>query len=98
MAFLHRQRGMQATTAAVLGAGIAVAETKDSERKKTVQETQRVLRRTCRRAGGCPPCSDHLGLIDYPPGKTRGTLMLTEKGVAVVAAQKLETGRAATAN
>jgi hypothetical protein len=88
LAFLWRQPGMRASTAQLLEAGIAAAETRDTERKKTVQDTLRVLRTTCRRAGGCPPCSDHLGLIDYPTGKTRGTLLMTPKGVAIAEAQK----------
>lgn len=86
--FLLRQEGGLATTGEVEEKGVAAVETKDSERRRTVQATLRILRASCRRQGGCPPCDDHLGLVDYPAGKTRGTLQLTEKGAAIAKALK----------
>lgn len=88
LAHLLRQPNRTARTQELLDIGITEAETTETKGKKTVQNCLRIMRRTCARQGGCPPCSDHLNLMDYPPGKTRGVLMLTQKGVDIAEAQK----------
>jgi hypothetical protein len=90
MLMLARTRGdTLLTSAELIDAGIDAASN-DNSRKRTVQETLRILRSSCRRQGGCAPCSEHLGLLDYPAGAKRGRMRLTDKGKHFVEALKSE--------
>jgi len=85
--FLYEQPGRQAATSDVVAAGIDVAADDEHLRKTTVQECLRRLRAFCQKCHRDDPCREHLGLIDYPSGKSRGWLMLTDAGVGVARRQ-----------
>ena len=91
----HRRGDTPLTSAELIDAGID-SVSNDNSRKRTVQETLRILRSRCRRQGGCAPCSEHLGLLDYPAGATRGRMLLTDKGKHFVEALKSEERKTGT--
>ena len=93
----HNRDGAPVGSAELIAAGEEKAGSKDSAGTRTVEECLRILRRTCGRHGGCAPCSDHLGFLDYVPGAKRGRLVLTEKGKQFVEAMLREEREAGTA-